>query len=175
MNQMQAKLKHHKSDWKKDAGGGKAYIDGGMVANNPIMYAVAESTKLWPDRHIACIHSFGTGTLPEVASASGSVLGWASTLLGPPNNDEQLWRQAVSTVRHLEALRHNENRLHAMRDIPPASMVRINPPGMAGTYKAFNDNKAAMKTMRREVDEYIALPNVQLMLATMAKDLDANV
>lgn len=39
-----------------------AFVDGGMVANNPAMVAVFEAHSLWPEDPIDCVVSLGTGS-----------------------------------------------------------------------------------------------------------------
>lgn len=162
--------------WKADAAEGRAFIDGAMVANNPVMFAIAEATKLWPDRGIACIHSLGTGTKLHIVPSSGNVLGWVSTLIGPPNTEEQLWRQAVSTVRHIELTRHAMGSPHSTR--PLASMVRLTPPGLGNKYPAVPSYKQIQKdgaNMASDVEAYMLLPEVRLQMEKMAKDLGSQV
>ena len=154
--------------WKQDCAAGTAFIDGAMVANNPVMYAVSEVTKLWPNRGIACVHSLGTGTHVDTASTSGSVMGWASALVGPPNTDEHMWRQAVSTVRHIEAIRNDQ---HPGANLPPASMIRMTPPGMAHTFPAFHYDETMFARMRKETVGFMDLPGTHLMFLQMAEDL----
>src|SRR5882724_6398196 len=40
---------------------GEPFIDGGVGINNPIQQVLEEAELMFPDRHIACIVSIGTG------------------------------------------------------------------------------------------------------------------
>ena len=51
-------------------------------------------------------------------------------------------------------------------------MVRLNPCGLSGKYRAFGCSTRDIRNMRRDVDEYVAKPETKRMLAMMAKDLD---
>src|SRR6266481_4925080 len=41
--------------------GREAYVDGGMGCNNPVQQVLQEAELMFPDRHVACIVSIGTG------------------------------------------------------------------------------------------------------------------
>jgi len=45
---------------------GDTYVDGGLTYNNPAELAVAETTRLWPQRTKICLVSIGTGRLKSV-------------------------------------------------------------------------------------------------------------
>lgn len=47
----------------------RALVDGGLVANNPTLCALARAHKLWPEEEIGVI-SLGTGTVPNPVSYS---------------------------------------------------------------------------------------------------------
>ena len=40
---------------------GEPYVDGGMGCNNPVQQVLQEAELLFPDRHVACVISIGTG------------------------------------------------------------------------------------------------------------------
>ena len=40
---------------------GEPYVDGSMGCNNPVLQVLQEAELLFPDRHVACIFSIGTG------------------------------------------------------------------------------------------------------------------
>merc|ERR1712194_814414 len=58
------------------------YLDGGLLANNPILEALREVTKLWPGREIDCIHSVGLHVTKAAASDIHS-FGLDRTFSGP--------------------------------------------------------------------------------------------
>ena len=43
------------------------FIDGGMGGNNPIHQVLQEAELMFPDRHIACIVSIGTGQAETIS------------------------------------------------------------------------------------------------------------
>lgn len=64
--------------------GGRTLIDGGLVANNPSLLALAEASRLWPDEEVLLL-SLGTGHLAqpilfETASRWGR-LQWAEPVI----------------------------------------------------------------------------------------------
>ena len=72
-------------------GGGRcSYVDGGLVANNPVETLLEEVEQLWPDRQIGCIVSLGCGrhadddVRPSGESGwltrSGAAGGWAEQI-----------------------------------------------------------------------------------------------
>ena len=40
---------------------GESYVDGSMGCNNPVQQVLQEAELMFPDRHVACIISFGAG------------------------------------------------------------------------------------------------------------------
>ena len=40
---------------------GEPYVDGGMGCNNPVQQVLQEAELVFPDRHVACVVSIGTG------------------------------------------------------------------------------------------------------------------
>ena len=46
---------------------GEPYIDGGLGCNNPIQQVLQEAELLFPDRHVACIVSVGTGQADTIS------------------------------------------------------------------------------------------------------------
>lgn len=58
-----------------------AFVDGGLLANNPTALAILEAKRLYPHRHIACVASFGSGEFDPTAQAAGNP-----------------WARAVSTL-----------------------------------------------------------------------------
>ena len=46
---------------------GEPYVDGGMGCNNPIQQVLEEAELVFPDRHVACIVSIGTGQAQTIS------------------------------------------------------------------------------------------------------------
>ncbi len=62
-------------------------IDGGVVANNPILYAYSEAKKLFPETdtfHILSLSTGSVGNSIEYASANRGVLSWMDPTKGTP-------------------------------------------------------------------------------------------
>ena len=54
--------------------GSQIYIDGGMVLNNPIQCLLKETMQVFPDHHLSCIISIGTGKGDTIAFPKPSFL-----------------------------------------------------------------------------------------------------
>ncbi len=93
-------------------------IDGGVVANNPVLYAYREAKTLFPDTDIFHILSLSTGhvgTTVEYESANRGVLSWMDPTKGTPlyrlyaSSQMQTADLITKTLNDVEYLRvHNE-------------------------------------------------------------------
>ncbi len=73
-------------------------IDGGIVANNPVLYAYREAKKLFPDTdvfHILSLSTGNVGTAVEYSTANRGVLSWMDPTKGTP-----LYRLYASSQMH---------------------------------------------------------------------------
>lgn len=61
--------------------GGQKFVDGAIVANNPAAIALAEAALIWPDRHLDCLVSMGTGTQTPRTNNINSVMAWVRTVV----------------------------------------------------------------------------------------------
>ena len=158
-----------KGTYAEDAKKGRAYVDGCLAANNPVLYAIAEAKKLWPNRRIACVHSMGTGgsSTHGQAASGASVFSWAGAMLGPPAVEEQVWRQAASTVKLLEAIQFPQ--AAQKPGYRPPSMIRCNPPELADKYPTFEKNDQRLLEMEEDTYSYCKA-NIHLFRA-MEEDL----
>ena len=57
---------------------GEPYVDGGMGCNNPVQQVLQEAELVFPDRHVTCIISIGTG---QAQTLSIPKPGWFQQML----------------------------------------------------------------------------------------------
>ena len=57
---------------------GEPYVHGGMGCNNPVQQVLQEAELIFPDRHVACIISIGTG---QAQTLSIPKPGWFQQML----------------------------------------------------------------------------------------------
>jgi len=93
--------------------GGRTFVDGGLIANNPAAIALHEARLLFPGVPVACLASFGTGRRPPMTPTKPP--------LAPP------WWLTMNTL--VRASTRTED-IHALlADTLPAGMYfRFNPP-----------------------------------------------
>lgn len=79
------------------------YVDGGLVANNPIQFAIMEASTLWPFSDFACVVSIGTGLL-ENNSPSQQAHGISDIIndLVMAATESELTHQMVSGATYLK-------------------------------------------------------------------------
>ena len=64
---------------------GPVFVDGGIVANNPVMVALKEAMSLWPGREVGCIVSLGCGRRAKSETSAGGLdVGRLKKLLSDP-------------------------------------------------------------------------------------------
>lgn len=70
----------------RETGKRETLIDGGVIANNPVLYAYAEAKRLYPHARTYHILSLSTGSRPFVfdASNSGGMMSWVDPSKGLP-------------------------------------------------------------------------------------------
>jgi len=82
------------------------FVDGGLVANNPIELAVQESAAVFPGASIRCIVSLGTGMPAPTKSTDKSVLKYAKMCVHLATSSEEkytnaaLWLKATGMKTH---------------------------------------------------------------------------
>jgi len=78
------------------------YVDGGLVANNPIQFAFMEASNLWPFSDFACVVSIGTGLLDN--SSQGHQAHGISDIINElvmAATESELTHQMFSNATHL--------------------------------------------------------------------------
>lgn len=55
---------------------GAQYVDGGIFANNPTAFAIAEAQRLWPNEEIAVLSIGTSGDVPAIELSSPGLIGW---------------------------------------------------------------------------------------------------
>ena len=58
--------------------GGRVFVDGACIANNPATIALAEAAALWPDAHVEAMVSVGTGLQSDAAHPGTSMVDWVA-------------------------------------------------------------------------------------------------
>lgn len=97
--------------------GARAFLDGGLVANNPSAIALHEARALFPNRAVQCVVSLGTGRKAQPAAP-------ASGRLKTPQ-----WLATMKTLA--KAATRTEDVHHLLTDTLPLSGIayfRLNPP-----------------------------------------------
>mgnify|MGYP002632286991 CR=1 FL=1 len=82
--------------------GGRTFVDGALIANNPSLVALQEAHRIWPDEQIGFLLSVGVGSTPTTDRQEGisSYLDTGSALLESATDVEEVHR-AMEVVGNL--------------------------------------------------------------------------
>lgn len=110
-------------------------VDGGILANNPVLFALAEATLLGPC--LECVVSIGTGTETRILHPNPhrGVLGWTWAAIkrcADPDTPDML----------VDGL------------LPPSHYIRFDPPN-AGDCSTWESDPVTLHGWRREVQTYL--------------------
>ena len=153
------------------------FYDGGLRNNCPAAHCVIQATKLWPNKPIACVHSFGTGTGAYHSGGSGAC-SWLLAMAKPRNDEEVLFRKLRAVMPSLECARQQAANPMGRRLLRQetlrvkgggASMVRIQFPEINNDYAANTTDPKKLAILENEAAVFIA--NHENMLANMIDDL----
>ena len=124
-------------------------IDGGMVANNPAMCALASARKLFPEADNFFVLSLGTGQLTQPIDLSrhilGGALGWGITTIidlalgGPSDAVDYQLRQELATKNYHRFQTSLQGASDAMDDASEANIANLK----ARTQDLLDRNRAA--------------------------------
>jgi hypothetical protein len=107
------------------------FVDGGMVANNPMEIAILEALRLWPGRRLSVV-SLGTGfpTMDPQLPKGGAGFTWSSASISPlpaiPKSAEPLFDIIAAATDADQIYRRTMAWIAHNRKL--ASCVRLNPP-----------------------------------------------
>lgn len=115
-----------------------SFIDGGVLENNPTGVAIHESKNIWPNSHIHCVVSIGTGKEEPVTNPNGT-----STL------------KAIASAL-IEGATNTESVANLLSDIlSPESYFRFQPHHPAMCCKLDETRKSKLDALQQAVDDYI--------------------
>ncbi|MDD3903096.1 MAG: patatin-like phospholipase family protein [Sphaerochaeta sp.] len=113
-------------------------IDGGMIANNPALFAYSEAKKLYPHAKKFHILSLSTASSDFIFKISGSgtgVIGWIDPAKGTP-------------IQKIYACSQIQTTDYIAQDIPDLSYTRVH--GTVGEKIRLDDTSAGALTMMKE-------------------------
>ena len=113
-------------------------IDGGMIANNPALFAYSEAKKLYPHAKKFHILSLSTASSDFIFKISGSgtgVIGWIDPAKGTP-------------IQKIYACSQIQTTDYIANDIPDLSYTRVH--GTLGEKVKLDDTSASALTMMKE-------------------------
>lgn len=113
---------------------GTPIVDGGVLANNPVLFALAEATLLGAE--LECIVSVGTGVEPRApVGPSRGLMGWSWALIKRSTDSD--------TAADL-----------ALGILPPSKYVRFDPPDVGGC-NTWESNPEVLCKLRQQVQTFM--------------------
>ena len=154
-----------------------SYFDGALIRNMPAAYCVAEATRLWPHRHIACVHSYGTGNGGSDHFSGGTnIVSWLLSLtLGSYDEDLQFaqLKLAMPGLEQTRSAMYAHATSGAGSESPPPSMVRVNVPQLASLFRMNVSSPRDIRRMHELTLAYVA-DNPDMILR-MIEDLTPDI
>jgi len=122
-----------------------SFVDGGVVANNPIDVGFMEAKTLWPKRQISCMVSLGTGHHAlqiKGSKSTNATLAWAGEIIDIATRAEACHQEFLTNLN-----------AHHATDI---KVVRFNPPAPVGDYRLDTADQATLNHMVHVTTRYLA-------------------
>jgi predicted acylesterase/phospholipase RssA len=138
----------------KSTAGSKSllFVDGGIVANNPMELAIQECFALYPDAKLRCIVSLGTGT-PAIGylSDTKTILHWKNTVVNLVTDSESIYKRCNNWLGSAA-----RNILMFEKYYPDRSRIlRWNPP-LGDMTKTLDDTRpGSLNQMQAETKSYM--------------------
>ena len=134
---------------------GEPYVDGGMGCNNPVQQVLQEAELVFPDRHVACIISIGTGQARTISIPKPS------------------WFQRVLPLKVIDAVRKIATDCEASAQVAARRFERT-----PGIYFRFNVEQGLQEVALQQwerLDEVRAHTRKYIRMADVDARLDAAV
>jgi predicted acylesterase/phospholipase RssA len=143
------------------------FLDGAMLANCPVEYAVAEAARQWPGRHVGCVHSIGYGRFTNKAPTVGSIYAWVKYLLSKNCVNEPASLQQASMFVERLSMRYNAT--HGTRR--RTSVIRLEPDAFDRGLGFTSTTPEAQQEHHAHVTAYATSPACQTLFRRMVDDL----
>ena len=150
---------------------GTKFFDGGLVANNPIQYAVREVRDIWPDRNVGVIVSLGCGCGSKGNTTSTRWLPemFADTMADPERLHEDTMAQ-LDPADVCQLSRSDSSGVSvsasARRDFPGCKYLRLNPVLLhPEAIQMDTTNRGALLSLRKSTERFLSQEDVERSLA----------
>ena len=155
---------------------GTKYVDGGLVANNPVQYAMREVRDIWPDRNVGVIVSLGCGCGNK---ANTRTLWLPEKFAGTMADPERLHADTMAQLDPADACQLSRSdsggvsvSATARRDFPGCKYLRLNPVlSHSEAIQMDTTNSAALAALRESTLRFLSQEDVERSLAEVYPNL----
>jgi predicted acylesterase/phospholipase RssA len=138
--------------------GGRIYVDGGFLYNNPTEVALFEAHHLWPNKQIECIISLGTG-IPKAQNSSENVFSLVGEIINLCTSSEIVHQRILNWLEYLE--------------VRP-QYLRFNAPPPLGSVPLDTGDKRVLDQMVVDTEKYMNDVQQQEAVATLCQLLSCS-